>query len=209
MRMMIMLTAAVLASAGQSRPQPFAPGPRCSAVSLIVKLDAGKSYAQEVGGLNFKIKAEDGKGSCNGWSFTLEDAAGNDFIYPVNMPLRFNPSQFLGCSYGLTAKQGLEMKRNMRFILNKRDYLLLDPLMRNALWPYSAPDPEHAGEKYLDAISAVRTGLLRLNTVRSRISPDGAIQSATFRVDLTAPTSFRFEPGLKPHPSPCPPTPSE
>lgn len=142
-----MLTAAALALAGQSQPQPFASGPGCSGVSLTVKLDAGKSYAQKVGGLNFKISPDSGKGSCNGWAFTLEDADGNDFIYPVNMPLRFNPSQFLGCSYGLSAKEGLEMKRNMRFILNKRDYLRLDPLMRDALWPYSSPDPEHAAEK--------------------------------------------------------------
>jgi hypothetical protein len=203
-RVMAVAASVVLAVSVLLSPQLRAAGSSCRAVSFTVELDAGKSYVQEVGGLHFKITAADGKGSCNGWSFTLEDAEGNDFIYPVNMPLRFNPSQFLGCSYGLTAKQGLEMKRSMRFILNEQDYLRLDPLMRNALWPYSAPDPEHAGEKYLDAISAVQTGLMRLNTVRYKISPDGLIQSATFRVELLAPESFSFGQGLKPHSTPCP-----
>ena len=209
MRVMSVAASVVLAVLVPPGPHLWAAGNSCRAASFTVKLDAGKSYAQEVGGLQFKIRAATGKGSCNGWAFTLEDAEGNDFIYPVNMPLRFNPSQFLGCSYGLTAKQGLEMKRNMRFILSEQDYLRLDPLMRNALWPGDSPDPEHAGEKYLDAVGAAQTGLMRLNTVHYKISPDGLIQSATFRVDLIAPASFHFEPDLKPHPAPCPSTPED
>ena len=206
---MTIVVSVVLAVFVPLRPQLWAAGNACSSVSFTVELGAGKSYVQKVGALQFKINAATGKGSCDGWSFTLEDADGNDFIYPVNFPLRFNPSQELGCSYGLTARQGLEMKRNMRFILSEQDYLRLDPLMRNALWPYSAPDPEHAGEKYMDAVGATQTGLMRLNTVRYRISPDGVIQSATFRVEMTAPASFHFGPGLKPHPAPCPPTSAE
>ncbi|HET7212435.1 MAG TPA: hypothetical protein VFL79_02505 [Terriglobia bacterium] len=61
----------------------------------------------------------------------------------------------------------------------------------------------------MNAISAAQTGLMRLNTVRYKISSNGLIQSATFRVDLTAPAGFHFEPGLKPHAAACPPTAAE
>jgi len=206
---MVRVAAVVLALFGTLRSQLRASGNSCSAVSFTAKLDAGDSFAQKVGGLEFKLTATHGKTSCNGWGFSLEDGNGNDFIYPVNMPLRFNPSQFLGCSYGLTAKQGLEMKRSLRFILSEQDYLRLDPLMRDALWPGDSPDPEHAAERYLNAIRAVQTGLIRLKTVRYELSSDGLIQSATFRVDLIAPAGFRFDTALKTYSTHCPPTPAE
>jgi hypothetical protein len=208
-RMTLMLMIAVLALSGQSRPQPGASGPQCRAVTFTANLKAGNSFAQKVDGLEFRIRATNGKGTCNGWTFTFEDADGHDFIYPVNFPLRFNPSQLLDCSYGLTAKQGLEMKRSMRFILTEQDYLRLDPLMKDALWPADSPDPKHAGERYLSAIRSVQTGLIRLNTQRYELSPDGIIRSATFRVDLIAPTSFHFDPALKPYSTACPATPAQ
>lgn len=207
--MNVMLTMAALVLFSPLQPQLGASGNSCSEVSFTARLDAGNSFAQKVGGLEFKIRANHDQALCNGWTFTLEDAGGHDFIYPVNFPLRFNPSQLLGCSYGLTVRQGLEMKRRMRFILAERDYLRLHPLMQDALWPADSPDPKHAGERYLQAIRTIQTGLLRLDTVRSHVSPDGLIRSANFRVDLIAPASFHFEPGLNPHPAPCPPASAE
>lgn len=208
-QMIAALMVAALAFAGQPRGQPEDPSPRCSAVSFTAKLGSGKSFEKKVGGLRFKIRAAHGKDLCGGWTFTMEDASSHDFIYPVNFPLRFNPSQLLGCSYGLTVRQGLEMKRSMRFILNERDYLQLDPLMKGALWPADSPDPKHAGEKYLNSVRSVQTGLIRLDTLRSDISPGGLIRSATFRVELVAPSSFHFQPALKPNPAPCPATPAQ
>lgn len=164
---------------------------------------------KEVGELTFKIRAINDKELCNGWYFSLVDAKGDDFIYPVNMPLRFNPSQFLACSYGLTVRQGLEMKRGLRFILTEQDYHRLEPLMTDALWPGDSPDPDHAAERYLKALSTVRTGLIRLNTLRFKISPDGLIRSATFRVELIAPTSFHFDPAVKPYSTVCPASPAQ
>ncbi len=205
MQMNVMLTIAALVLFGPLQPQLGASGNSCSAVSFTAKLDAGNSFAQKVGALEFKMRAAPGKDLCGGWTFTLEDAGGHDFIYPVNFPLRFNPSQLLGCSYGLTVRQGLEMKRSLRFILSERDYLQLEPLMKDTLWPADSPDPKHAGERYLQAIRTIQTGLLRLETLHSNVSPDGLIRSATFRVALIAPASFQFEPGLEPHPAPCPP----
>ena len=208
-RVKVAVAAVVFALFGPLWPRLAVSGSSCRAVSFTAKLDAGKSFVQKVGGLEFKIYATQDKGLCNGWRFSLGDAGGNDFIYPVNMPLRFNPSQILGCSYGLTAKQGLEMKRSLRFILNEQDYLRLDPLMMDALWPGDSPDPDHAGERYLNAIRSVQTGLVQLKTVRYELSSDGLIRSATFRVELIAPASFHFQPGLKAHSMPCPAAPAE
>lgn len=208
MRMTVMLVAAVFAISGWPSLRAGTPG-QCRAVTFTASLDAGNRFVQKVGDLKFAIRATHDKGFCNGWTFSMEDASGNDFIYPVNMPLRFNPSQFLGCSYGLTARQGLEMNRTMRFILAEQDYLRLDPLMENALWPGESPDPDHAAEIYLKAIRAVHTGLLRLKTVHFKLSPNGLIRSATFRVELIAPASFHFGSLLKPYSTACPAVPPE
>ena len=101
------------------------------------------------------------------------------------------------------------MKRRMRFILTERDYLRLVPLMKDALWPGDSPDPKHAAERYLKAIRTVRTGVIRLNTVRFEVSSDGLIRSATFQVNLIAPTSFHFDPALKPYSTVCPAVPAQ
>lgn len=207
--MNLMLMIAALALFGALGPQPGASPARWNAVSFTVRLEAGHSFNQKVGGLEFKLRGTNDKRLCNGWWFSLEDAGGHDFIYPLNMPLRFNPSQFLGCSYGLTVRQGLEMKRSLQFILTEEDYLRLGPLMSDALWPANSLDPEHAGEKYLAALRTVRAGLIQINTAHFDLSPNGLIRSATFRVKLTAPGSFQFDPALKPHPTACPATPAQ
>lgn len=187
----------------------FPAGPKttqgqCTAVSFVAKLKAGNNFKQKVDDLEFEIRASTGMPPCGGWYFTLDDAAGHDFIYPVNMPLRFNPSQNLGCSYGLTAQQGLEMKRSMRFLLTEHDYLRLYPLMRDALWPGDSPDPEHAAGTYIKAITEVPTGLIRIETEHFKISKSGVVHSAEFKVELIAPASFAFGQALKPHSTACP-----
>jgi len=177
---------------------------RCSAVEFTATLSAGDSFRRKLDDLVFRVKPTKDKGFCYGWIFTLEDAAGHDFIYPVNPPLRLNPLQFLGCSYGLTAQQSLEMSRSLRFLLSESDYLQLDPLVMNALWPGDAPDPEHAAERYLQALGTVNTGILRLKVVHFEVSADGSVRSAQLKVEFVAPSSFHFDPALKPYPATCP-----
>jgi len=207
MNLMFMIAALVLY--GPLGPQMGATTARCNVVSFTASLEAGHSFNQKVGGLEFKLRATNDKRLCNGWWFSLEDAGGHDFIYPLNLPLRFNPSQFLGCSYGLTVRQGLEMKRSLQFILTEEDYARLGPRMSDALWLANSPDPEHAGEKYLAALRTVRAGLIQLNTTHFDLSPNGLIRSATFRVKLTAPDRFQFDPALKPYSTACPATPAQ
>jgi hypothetical protein len=175
----------------------------CNAVTLKFSLKAGESFQQKINNLTFRLKADPVKEL--GWRFYLEDAVGRDYIAPVNLPLRFNASQDLGPSYGIDAREALKGKRELRFLINESDYKLLDPLWENALWPYSAPDRDHADEIFLDAIRRCALGLLRLRILNADIAPSGSILSAGFEVEFTAPSQFGFNPSLSPNPSSCPP----
>ena len=139
-----------------------------------------------------------------GWTFSLEDAEGRDYIYPVNPPLRFNPSQYLGRAYGESARQSLSSTRELRFLLNKADYERFWPLVTNALWPYSAARPDKATEEYFTELGKLRTGLLRLKIVKSDVTSDDMIRSGEFTVEFVAPSDTHFDPQLKPYPEGCP-----
>jgi hypothetical protein len=128
-----------------------------------------------------------------------------DYIAPVNPPLRFNPTQILGPGYNLTAQQSLKMDRGaIRFILNEDDYNRIDRPWQDALWPYSASEPDRAGGNYVTAINRIKTGALRLTVLRSDISPDDIIRSAAFRIGITVPEEFHLNPALGPQPAECP-----
>ncbi|PYV35445.1 MAG: hypothetical protein DMG22_02310 [Acidobacteria bacterium] len=178
--------------------------PACSAVSLDIALQAGGNYAQRVNDLTFKVKTLLPKSGEAGWTFSLEDAEGRDYIYPVNPPLRFNPSQYLGRAYGESARQSLSSTRELRFLLNKADYERFWPLVTNALWPYSAARPDKATEEYFTELGKLRTGLLRLKIVKSDVTSDDMIRSGEFTVEFVAPSDTHFDPQLKPYPEGCP-----
>ena len=93
----------------------------------------------------------------------------------------------------------------MRFLLSASDYERVDPLWKNALWPYSAPDPDKAAGAYIGALESLPLGMLKFKILESDVSPDDIIRSASFEVEFTAPASFRFDPLLKPHTAVCPP----
>ena len=135
--MKLLLGAGVfLLLASELFPQEPKAAPQCAAVTLRISLKAGDTFQRPINGLTFRVRATKDAGSCYGWWFFLEDAAGHDFIYPVNPPLRFNPSQLLGCGYGESAQQILKWDRELRFVLDQADYEHFDPLVENALWPY-------------------------------------------------------------------------
>ncbi|PYV17196.1 MAG: hypothetical protein DMG21_09050 [Acidobacteria bacterium] len=179
--------------------------PACKSIALNFSLKAGENYKQRVNDLTFKTKTWEPKSGEAEWTFSLEDADGHDYIYTVNPPLRFNPSQFLGAAYGVTARDSLSRNRESRFLLNKGDYDRFWPFVTNSLWPYSAPRPDKAADEYWNALGKLRTGLLRLKIIKSDVTPDDAIRSAEFLVELVAPSDFRFDPKLTPQLSACPP----
>ena len=193
---------ALLAFPRQIFPQDNVNPTQCNAVTITIKLRADENFQHRINDLTFKML----RLSSTGWVFSLEDAKGRDFIYPANPALRFNSSQTLGAGYGDTAKQSLSRGRELRFLLSDLDYEAFQPYVTNALWPYNAPDPEHAIGQYLDALDKLRTGLLHLSVIRSDISRDDVVQSAEFGLEFIAPGSFHFESSLVPHSLSCPPS---
>src|SRR4051794_23720411 len=116
--------------------------PQCAIVAISFSLKTDDSFQRPISDLTFKVQPL----KSTGWMFSLEDAKGRDFIYPVNPALRFNSSQMLGAGYGDTAKQSLSHNRELRFLLNESDY-------------DTAPDPDHAADQYLGQLEKLRTGL--------------------------------------------------
>jgi hypothetical protein len=195
----------IFAAYAQTHPRSKQPStsPQCSAIEMVIRLDAGNSYEQGIGnGLTFKIVAM--KDEEWGWVLSLEDTARRDYIYPVNPPLRLNPSETLGRGYGDSARQSLSHERNLRFLLDNADYNRLEPLVDHALWPYNAPDPNRALDEYVTALQNLQTGLLKLKVLASDIAPDDSVRSAKFHVEFVAPQGFRFDASGHPHPSACP-----
>ncbi len=176
--------------------------PLCSAVALTVSLTADEEFQRRINdNLTFKMLPLQEQ---SGWDFRLEDTAGHDFIYPVNPPLRFNASQTLGRGYGESAKQSLNLDRELRFLLRRSDYDRFMPFVNNALWPYNAPNPERTADEYLAALTKQRTGVLRLKILHAEVGPDDKVRSAKFQVELIAAAEFHFDPSLKPHKAACP-----
>src|SRR3954453_17215472 len=174
--------------------------PQCVEASVSFALKAGTSFEQPIGDLVFKLQPLDSPG----WTVSLEDTGGRDFIYPVNPPLRLNPSQTLGAGYGNSARESLSSGRELRFLLNKGDYDGFWPHVEHALWPYNAPNPTDTTDEYFSELEKLRTGLLRLTIVRSDISDADEIRSAELHVEFIAPSSFTFDPSLAPHAVSCP-----
>jgi hypothetical protein len=188
--------------------------PACRRISLEGDLKAGDAYVQEIGaGLELRLTPRafaepapgEGKGP-DGWRITLEPAAAQqDHIYPVNLPLRFNPRQDIGTSYGIVAKEKLRDAVAYRFVPSEADYDKIGALLQGALWPYSATDPEHAQENYMTALEGIDTGLIRFRPTRYDLSENGErIRRLAFIVEITAPRDFAFLQSLAPEPAACP-----
>jgi hypothetical protein len=210
--LVLVATALFLAPAAQAFGAPT-----CHGISLKGDLQAGSAYTQKIGaGLALRLTpqtfakpAEGEAGGPDGWRITLEPAAAaTDFIYPVNLPLRFNPWQDIGTSYGMTAENKLSSASaiSYRFVVSETDYSRISALLQGALWPYSAPDPEHAEANYLAAIEALNTGLIRFRPRHYELSANGErIRRLAFTAEITAPLDFAFLPSLQATPAPCPP----
>lgn len=199
------LVTALLAGAVFAAPllcQNTNSAPQCTAVTMSFSLEEHDSFEKPVGDLLFKIRGSEFASS--GWMFSLEDAEGHDFLYPVNPPLRLNGSQTLGAGYGVTAKQSLSYGRELLFLLKQSDYGALWPYVEHALWPYNAPKPEQAVEEYFHALDELRTGLLRLAVLRANIGSDDSVHSAEFKAEFVTPYWFHFDPSLAPQDVTCP-----
>jgi hypothetical protein len=191
---------ALLMIVGSLPAQELSSRPSCKAATISFSLIAGETLQESIGDLTFKMEPL----KSTGWDFSLEDAKGRDFIYPANEALRFNSSQTIGAGYGDSAKQSLSHGRDLRFLLNDHAYDAFEPYVEHALWPYTAPDPDHALDQYAAEFDKLRTGLLRLTTVNSDISENDAVHSGEFRLEFIAPVTFQFDASLPTQSVACP-----
>src|SRR5258708_4130389 len=99
-------------------PQDKSTPAQCNAVAITIRMQSDQDFQRRINDLTFKMQ----RLRSTGWVFSLEDAKGRDYIYPVNSSLRLNSSQTLGAGYGDTAKQSLSRGRELRFLLSGTDY---------------------------------------------------------------------------------------
>lgn len=184
--------AAMSASAKNAEPFP------CRTVSFVASVADGTAFEREISpDLALRLA---------GWRVTLTPvgAPDNDYIYPVNPPIRFNPMQNFGAGYGLSAKQSMEMPRELRFVTRKKDYDRIDPKLIGALWPYNAPRPKTASAEYLSVLKSLTTGVLKIAVLDYELdSADEEVVRARFSIELTAPTAIGFLPELGPKSASC------
>jgi hypothetical protein len=172
--------------------------PSCQIVSFKVALNANDNYQRELGGgLLFRVRSE----KESGWLVDIVPAEENtkDYIYPVNLPLRFNPNQTLGPGYGETIQSSLSHGHEMNFLLDRSDYDRISPQVPNVL-----SDPDKALADYTNAVDNARKGSLNIAISSYKTDPKtGALARIKLHVGITTPADFQFAPGLNPWPSPC------
>ncbi len=138
MNQKLVLVASLLACLGAGKDR--APQ-KCHSILLTAELQAGDEFHRDIGGgLTLRLTYGDLRPNqnVNLWNIEIEPASmsskkGPDYIYPVNPPLRFNPLQTLGATYGESAKALLSYPHEMRFLLSKDDYDKLSPKLDHAL----------------------------------------------------------------------------
>ena len=183
---------------------------RCHAATFVAEVTAGAHFGRLLGnGLTFRLEPErlGPDGTDDGWYATVVATASpnDDYIYPVNPPLRFNGVQIFGPSNGDDTKAALAHAHVMYFLLNRADYEHLSPLLTNVLWPYSAPRPDAAGDEYETALQHLVAGQLTCTVVSYETAPDAdSLRRLTLRVRATTPAGFAFAPGLAVKPAACP-----
>jgi hypothetical protein len=188
--------------------QPMA-ATSCHSIKLTGELQAGDHFEKVIGGdlvLRLEPETLGPHGALNGWQISLAPShePDRDYIYPVNPPLRFNGLQTLGPGYDDT-KTSLANPHEMLFLLDRADYDRIWPLLTNALWPYSAPHPDKAGDEYLSALKTLTVGQLKVTVLAYDADPvNGSIRRINFQAEFTTPTNFELDQALKPKPAVCP-----
>jgi hypothetical protein len=103
---------ALLSLAWLTTPTAMWSSPACNSVVVSSELAASQTFERAIGGdLIFQIRPEKlgPNGEFDGWTVALHPKSSpeDDYIYPVNPPIRFNGLQTLGPAYGEDAKASL------------------------------------------------------------------------------------------------------
>ncbi|MFZ0295434.1 MAG: hypothetical protein WAL52_17630 [Candidatus Sulfotelmatobacter sp.] len=194
-----LLSLCLLSPAGAQARQSLS----CQFVSFKVTLHTNENFERELGGgLLFRVRSL----KDSGWFVDVVPAEANtqDYIYPVNLPLRFNGNQTLGPGDGETIKSSLSHPHEMNFLLDRSDYDRISALIGNVLWSYRTPDPDKALADYTNAVDNARKGSIKIAISSYKSDPStGALTRIKLRVGITTPPDFQFAPGLTPWPAPC------
>jgi hypothetical protein len=189
----------------------------CHEISVEGSLRAGEHFISKIGsGLELRLlpmQFSDPSTATplDGWRIQLvpTEAAGSmqegeDRIYPVNLPLRLNPWQDIGLSYGMTAEQKLQGPIIYAFVPDDESFRRIGSLATDALWPYSARDPVHATEEYLTVLNTLALGTIRFTATHYRTAEGGkSIVEMDFLAQIIAPDDFAFAVD-NPRTVPCP-----
>jgi hypothetical protein len=176
----------------------------CNSVSFKVTLHVSEDFEKELGGgLLFRVKSE----KQQGWFVDIvpAEATSQDYVYPVNPPLRFNPNQTLGPGYGESVRSSLAYPHEMQFLLYKPDYDRVSSLIGNVLRPYQTSDPDKALSDYASAARKAKKGTLKVTVSSYKTNnASGALARIKLRVQITTPLEFPYAPGLTSMPASCP-----
>ncbi len=200
---------ALHAAAGLAVPEASRPA-RCRVAAFTATVAAGERLEKPIGsGFTFRLEPQHlgPDGGLDGWQMTIVSSRSptEDYIYPVNPPLRFNGVQTFGASYGDDTKTSLSHPHEVRFLLRAADYDQISPSLTDALWPYSAPRPDAAADEYTTALKKLTTGRLRVTVTSYETTPGtDSLRRMAFRAELTTPATFGFAPELTSRPARCP-----
>lgn len=132
----------------------------CLRLSVGGQVNAGKSFRQPLG--NGLVLHLDPLKDDSGWQAAISpEGSDDDWAYPVNLPLRFGNSEYLGTGYGEPVREVLSYAHVIRFPLTYEDYSRISNLAREALWPDQSK--QKATAAYLDALKTVKTGAVVLS----------------------------------------------
>lgn len=181
----------------------------CRSFTLTGELTAKASFARAIGnGLTFQVKPTGlgAKGQLDGWEIYIvhpEDPE-HEYIYPVNLPLRFNSVQILGASYNNDAKATLERPHEMWFLTNKADYDKMWPVLEHVLWPYMSPHPDKVADEFYGVLKTVETGWLKFTVLNYEIAIDAdSVKRIKFQVDFNVPKTFKLDSKLNSSAAAC------
>jgi len=115
-------------------------------VQFAGEVERGHEFRQPIGhGLVFALIPETGNpGAQSGWTITVspehppESSDCRDLAWVVMPPYRSYNQRYLNNTYGMTAKDAVEMSpRSFNFVLNCQDYRVEGERVNILLWPYS------------------------------------------------------------------------
>jgi hypothetical protein len=181
----------------------------CQSFTLASELAAKARFERDIGsGLSFQVKPTGlgAKGELDGWEIYIvrPKEPEKDYIYPVNLPLRFNGVQILGASYNDDARTSLGQPHEMWFLLSKTDYDKMSPALNNALWPYMSPHPDKVADEFFAALKTVKTGWLKFTVLHYELETDAdSVKKMKFQIDFTVPNNFKLAAGFPSRPTTC------